>query len=71
MYIVAGVGRRDRLLADEEHVDSAQIKVVVERQCGESIICRMLTGIKLAMGIRLAGDRLACRSLTMTVFPLY
>jgi hypothetical protein len=71
MYIVAGVGRRDRLLADEEHVDSAQIEVVVERQRCESIIRRMLTGIKLAIGIRPVRGRLYYRSLTMTVFPLY
>lgn len=65
-----GVGR-DRLLADEEHVDSAQIEVVVERERGEAIICRMLTGIKLAISIRPVVDRMTYRPLTITVFPLY
>jgi hypothetical protein len=71
MYIVAGVGRGGRLLAYEEHVDSAKIEIVVEGQSSESIVCGMLTGVKLVKGIRLVCDRLIDLSLTMTVFPLY
>jgi hypothetical protein len=52
MYVVAGVERRGRLLADEKHVDSAKIEIVVEGQCSESIVCGMLAGIKLIKGIR-------------------
>lgn len=66
-------GRRVRLLADEEHVDSAEIKVVVERQRGKTIIGGMLAGVELVMAIRQVRRRSlnASRRLTMTVFPLY
>lgn len=38
---------RARLLANEEHIDSAEIEVVVEGQRGEAIVCGMLTGVEL------------------------
>jgi hypothetical protein len=36
-----------RLLADEEHVYGAEIKVIIERQGGEAIVCRVLASVKL------------------------
>jgi hypothetical protein len=36
-----------RLLADEEHIYGAEIKVIIKWECGEAIVCRMLAGIKL------------------------
>jgi hypothetical protein len=36
-----------RLLADEQHVDGAEVEVVVEGKGSEAIIGGMLTGIKL------------------------
>lgn len=35
------------LLADEEHINSAQIEIIVERERSESVISRMLTGVQL------------------------
>jgi len=52
------VVRGDRLLADEKHVDSAKIEIVVEGQCSKSIVCGMLAGVKLIKGIRQVCDRL-------------
>jgi hypothetical protein len=36
------------LLADEKHIYSAEVEVVKERERGQSIIGRMLSGIKLS-----------------------
>jgi hypothetical protein len=38
---------RGRLLADEEHIDSAEVEIVKEGKSSEAIICRMLTSIEL------------------------
>ncbi len=35
------------LLADQEHVDCAEVEVVVERKCRETIIGRVHSGIQL------------------------
>lgn len=49
-YIVAGVEGRGRLLADKKHVDSAEIEIVVEWECSKTVVCGMLTSIKLSKG---------------------
>lgn len=38
-----------RLLADKEHIYSAEIEVIIEWKRCEAIVCRMLAGVKLDM----------------------
>lgn len=44
-----GIERRSTayLLADEQHIDGAEIKVVEERQCCKPVVGRMLARIEL------------------------
>jgi len=37
----------ENLLADEEYVDSAEVKNIEERERGKPIICWVLAGVKL------------------------
>lgn len=41
------IHRHKYLLRDQEHVDGAEIKLVVEGHSGVSLICRVHAGIKL------------------------
>lgn len=62
------------LLADEEHVDGAEVEIIKEREGGQSIVGGVLAGVELPL--ELAGTTEfeghgSSRRRTMTVFPLY
>ena len=63
-----------RLLADEEHIYSAKIEVIVERKRRKAVVSGMLASVKLSaeeVSAHSLQATIASCSLTMTVFPLY
>jgi hypothetical protein len=61
------------LLADQKHIHSAQVEIIVEGKSSDSLIAGMHTGIELSEIPDQSRTR--CRKkefpLTMTVLPLY
>ena len=45
-----GVVGRSNLLADEQHVYSAEVKIVKKRQRGKPVVGRVLAGVQLQSG---------------------
>ena len=65
--------REHNLLADEKHVNGAEIEVIKEGEGGQTVVSWVLTGIELASELArtLARVMYFPRRRTMTVFPLY
>lgn len=72
-------GREFRLLADEEHIHSAEVKVVVEGQRSKALVGGVLAGIQLpaersvvsVTSYKPCVEEVHSSGLTMTVLPLY
>lgn len=63
------------LLADEKHIDRAEVEVVEEGECGQPVVGRVLAGVKLRkrsqVWLRSRSPTVGRWQHTMIVFPLY
>lgn len=55
LNLLSGRTGKYNLLADEEHIDGAEVEVIKEREGGQSVVGGVLAGVELAL--ELAGTK--------------